>query len=129
MRDENLPELVSEATVLHAAVETESAISSLMRRINNFSRLKKILHLIMTSTTSWIDRSRQRLGQQLAPRSKPVISIDEATTVLVKCAQREVYPETYKGDTLKLQHTYKLGSLSAFLESNGVLRVELEMRT
>ena len=125
-----LPEVQDELVSLKTNVECSDKIPSdqgvVLRAIERSGTLARLIRCIMVilKLKHLIDRSRQRLGCSLAPRS-PLSSEEEALSVCVKAAQDQAFSKEVSvlSGGKELPENNPITKLSPFLDFDNVVRV------
>ena len=112
-----------DAISLIVKVEHASVFTELLERSNNWRFTLSVAARIISLTWKLIDRTRQKLGISLAPRSE-LYAQEAALHAIIKEAQSFTYGEFIKSrENLTLPPSDPLYKLNPILDEHGIIRV------
>ena len=124
-----LPEaLPEEKSFLSDSMRRQDCLETLCERISSWNKATRICKRIMSSSFHWLDRCRQRLGIQLAPRYG--VTNVQAERAIIRNVQARSYPDSHSAlqNNKHLPQNNALISLSPYLCSDGLIRVGGRLR-
>ena len=103
---QTLPETIPDVAVFAAEEASKDYWNDWVEHIRSWPLAVRVIKLMLSKTSKWLDRARQRRGVALAVR--PDVDMQAAETFLFRAAQQSTFPEVWKENRIDEERITKM---------------------